>query len=59
MAQQAQRRHTRLAQPQHGRRGRIGAAVVDVEDLERAAGERAGDLARERLDVVGLVEYRN
>ena len=39
--------------------GAVGRAVVDVDDLERPAGQRGGDFGHQWGDVLGLVPNRN
>ena len=40
-------------------RGAVGGAVVDIDDLERPAGQRHRDFGHEGRNVFSLVPHRN
>ena len=46
-------------QPRQLGLGAVGRAVVDIDDLERPAGQRRRDLGHQRRNVFGLVPHRN
>ncbi len=58
MGQHPELRQLGLQSRQHGLRA-VSAGVIHEDHLVRAAGERGGDLARERAHIAFLVEDRD